>query len=34
MDVSNWLEAGGAVYRQSIADPRLFPPLGERQAQR
>jgi hypothetical protein len=34
MDMSNWLEAGGALYRQSIADPRLFPPLGERQAQR
>jgi hypothetical protein len=34
MDVRDCLEAGGAAYRQSIADPRLFPPLGERQAQR
>jgi hypothetical protein len=33
-DVSDWFEAGWAVYRQGGADPHRFPPLGERQAQR
>jgi hypothetical protein len=33
-DVSDWFEAGWAVYSLGGADPHRFPPLGERQAQR